>query len=243
MPETDRSPIVLLHDSLGSVAQWRDFPEMLAQACGRTVLAYDRPGYGQSTPRKRRLGPDLFDEEAQIVFPAVRRGLDLHTCVLFGHSIGGPMALTIAAMHPGLCEAVISESGQAFVDPMTLEGVRRGHAAFDDAERFEKLARYHGDKTRQVLDSWPAVWFDPAFQGWSLDACLARITCPVLAIHGDQDTYGSTAFPQRIRTGVAGPAGMSILGNCGHFPHRTHPRAVRERVARFLGCPHPAPPA
>ncbi len=234
VPHADRAPFVLLHDSLGSVAQWKDFPEALATISGRPVIAYDRLGYGKSGAREALLGAHLFREEADTYFPAVMQALGVRRCVPLGHSIGGPMALVLAATHPELCEAVVSMAGQAFVEPMTLQGIRRMHAALDDADEFPRLARYHGEKTRWVLDSWPAVWFAPGFASWSLDAYLPHVTCPVLAIHGDRDEYGSTAFPERIATGVAGHAEMLILDDCGHFPHRSRTQAVLDRVVQFL---------
>lgn len=227
-------PLVLLHDSLGSVAQWRGFPAALRDATGRTVWAWDRLGYGRSTPRTTGLGPDLFDAEAETFFPAIMAAIGSDTGVLLGHSIGAPMALTLAARHPRWCRAVVSVSGQAFVHPMTLAAVRRAHATFDAPERFARLARFHGERTRWVLDSWPTLWFDPAFRDWSLDPVLPHVACPVLVIHGGRDEYGPAAFPERIVESVAGPASLWMPNDGGHFPHVTHADAVLARVKAFL---------
>ncbi len=228
------APIVLLHDSLGSVEQWRDFPEALSHATRRSVIAYDRLGFGRSTQRIEPASPRFIDEEAEIYFPALRAGLALERAVLFGHSVGGGMALTIAALHPDAVAAVVSESAQAFVEGRTLEGIRAAQRAFADPAQFARLERWHGERARWVNAAWADNWLSPAFDGWSLDAVLPRVSCPVLAIHGDRDEFGSLAFPRRIAAGVAGPAELMLLDGCGHIPHRERRDEVLERVASFL---------
>jgi pimeloyl-ACP methyl ester carboxylesterase len=228
------APIVLLHDSLGSVDQWRDFPEALAQATRRTVIAYDRLGFGRSTPRLEPASPRFIDEEAEVYFPALCEGLGLDRVVLFGHSVGGGMALTIAARHPDACAAVISESAQAFVEERTREGIRAAQRAFADPAQFARLERWHGARAAWVNAAWADNWLSPAFDGWSLDAVLPRVTCPVLAIHGDRDEFGSLAFPRRIAERVSGRAERMLIEDCGHIPHRERRDEVLARVAVFL---------
>jgi pimeloyl-ACP methyl ester carboxylesterase len=207
----DPPPILLLHDSLGSVEQWREFPSALAQVTGRAVVAYDRLGFGHSTARTGRPSLDFIREEAEVCFPALRRALGMPRLVLFGHSVGGAMALVIAALHGEACVAVITEAAQAFVEPRTVAGIRSAKAEFDDPAQFARLARWHGEKARWVLDAWTETWLAPEFQSWSLDAYLGEVTCPVLAIHGDSDDYGSLEFPRRIVRGVAGRAELAVL--------------------------------
>ena len=228
-----RTPLILLHDSLGCVELWRDFPQQLAQRLQRPVLAYDRLGFGRSSRRTTIPGPDFIDEEAARDFPALRAALGIDRYVLFGHSVGGGMALAIAAADED-CLAVVSESAQAFVEPRTLDGIRQAQAAFADPVRFGKLERVHGDKARWVLDAWTGVWLSPAFADWNLDAQHAEIHCPVLAIHGDGDEYGSLSFPCTIADGVAGPSRMVALQGCGHVPHREQEAVVFEIVTEFL---------
>jgi len=228
------SPLLLLHDSLGSVAQWRAFPASLAAAANRRVIAYDRLGFGQSTARSDRPSIHFIDEEAEQVFPAVRRALGLERCALFGHSVGGSMALRIAASFPGYCEAVITESAQCFVEPRTLAGIRAAQTAFEDPEQLNRLAKWHGDRARWVLDAWVGVWLSTEFSSWSLDPWLGRVSCPVLALHGDQDSYGSEAFSRRIAGRVSGPSEMVLLEACGHVPHRERPEEIVRLAAAFL---------
>jgi pimeloyl-ACP methyl ester carboxylesterase len=229
-----RVPIVLLHDSLGSVDQWRDFPDALAAASGSPVLAYDRLGFGRSTARVERPSVDFISEEAVIFFPPMQRALGITRFSLFGHSVGGAMALAIAASQPAACEAVVTEAAQAFVEPRTLAAIRHAKAQFARPEQFQKIVRWHGERARWVLDAWTEVWLSHEFSSWSLDAVLAKVTCPVLAIHGDRDEYGSPEFPRRIAGTVAGHAQLAILTDCGHVPHREKKEEVLRLACSFL---------
>ena len=231
---SERPPIVLLHDSLGSVEQWRDFPAALARATNRPAIAYDRLGFGRSTPRLQRPSVDFVSEEAVRVFPPLRRALGITRFSLFGHSVGGAMALVIATLQEEACEAVVTESAQAFVEPRTLAGIQSAKEQFDDPRHFERLARWHGAKAQWVLDAWTEVWLSREFSSWSLDGHLGNIKCPVLAIHGDLDEYGSVEFPRRITSGVKGPSQLAILSRCGHVPHRERPEEVLPLTSAFL---------
>ena len=227
-------PVVLLHDSLGSVEQWRDFPAALAQRLRRPVLAYDRPGYGRSSPRHDAPSPDFIAEEAQVHFPALRRALGLDAFGLFGHSVGGAMAIVVAATHAEDCRFVITESAQAFVESRTLDGIRSAKRQFEDDAHFARLTKWHGERTRWVLEAWTEVWLHPAFADWSLDAWLPQVRCPVLAIHGDLDEYGSITFPERIVGGVRDRSQLAILEGCGHVPHRERPEQILQLVSEFV---------
>lgn len=228
------SPIILLHDSLGSVEQWRDFPSALAQATARHVVAYDRLGFGKSTPRIERPSVDFICEEAETFFPALCRTLGITRFVLFGHSVGGAMALVIAAIQSEACEAVVTEAAQAFVEPRTLTGIRAAKASFSNPEQFERIVRWHGERARWVLEGWAEIWLSPEFSSWSLDPYLGNVTCPVLAIQGDRDEYGSLAPPRRITSQVKGSSVMAILNDCGHVPHREKRVEVLRWVCDFL---------
>ena len=233
--EKDSPPIVLLHDSLGPVEQWRNFPDELAVRTARDVIAYDRLGYGRSSALLNIPTPFFIRAEAQKIFPSIVDALGLDRYILFGHSVGGAIALSIAAFDTPRCAAVITESAQAFVEERTLTGIRMAKEQFQDNERLEKLVRWHGDKAGWVLDAWTEVWDRPDFADWSLDEELTGVTCPVLAIHGDMDEFGSIAFPHRIVQGVKGPAEVAVLENCGHVPHRERTDEVLSLVSSFLG--------
>lgn len=234
MGHSDRPPIILLHDSLGSVDLWRDFPDALARVTTRHVIAYDRLGFGRSTQRIERPSADFISEEAETFFPAILPALGIPRFALFGHSVGGAMALVIAASQREGCEAVITESAQAFVEPRTLSGIRTAKAKFGDPEQLAKLAKWHGEKARWVLDAWTEVWLSPEFLSWNIDQHLGKVRCPVLAIHGDVDEYGSVEFPRRITSKARGPSELAILDHCGHVPHRERKAEVLRLTASFL---------
>jgi pimeloyl-ACP methyl ester carboxylesterase len=236
------APILLFHDSLGSVELWRDFPAALADATGRRVAAYDRLGFGRSDPHPGTLAPTFVRDEATEGVAPVRAALGLDRVVAFGHSVGGGMAVAAAAAMGDACEALVTVSAQSFVEDRTAEGIRAARAAFRDPARVERLARYHGDKARWVLDAWVDTWLAPGFATWTLDAELRAVRCPALVLHGDGDEYGSVRHPERIAAGVRGPARVVILDGVGHAPHRERPARVLDEVARFLAPDHTAPP-
>lgn len=229
------SPLVLLHDSLGSVALWRDFPSLLARALRRPVIAYDRLGFGQSSARHDPPSMRFIDEEAEIYFPAVRHALGFSTFSLFGHSVGGGMSIVIAATMPDVCQSLISESAQSFLEPHTLDGIRAAKVQFENPAYFARLTRFHGEKAQWVLDAWTETWMSPAFTDWNLDAYLSRVRCPTLVIHGDADEFGSVEFPRRIARGVQGMSQLEIIEGGGHVPHREQPARIVSLVAGFLG--------
>ncbi|NML16052.1 alpha/beta fold hydrolase [Azohydromonas caseinilytica] len=234
-PAHPASPIVLFHDSLGCVALWRDFPAALSAATARPVIAYDRLGFGQSDARSERPSLDFVAEETARYFPALREQLGLRKFIALGHSVGGGMAIHAAAEFAADCEALVTIAAQVFPEDRTLEGIRAARDQFQDPQQVERLARYHGDKTRWVLNAWIENWLHPGFASWSLAEVLPRVTCPVLAIHGELDEYGTTRHPELIGTLNGGPVRVEILPGTGHVPHRERPETVlglvRELVA------------
>jgi pimeloyl-ACP methyl ester carboxylesterase len=239
--DTDAT-IVLFHDSLGCVELWRDLPEQLAVATRRSVVAYDRLGFGRSDPHPGALSLTFIRDEAATAVPRLRKALGLGRIVPFGHSVGGGMAIATAARWPEACAAVVTESAQTFVEDRTRAGLRAARVDFERPGQLERLARYHGEKARWVLDAWIGTWLSPAFAGWCLDDDLRGVHCPTLALHGDHDEYGSVQHPERIASLTQGPSRAVILEGCGHVPHREQPTRVLDEVARFL-APDGGPPA
>lgn len=226
------APIILVHDSLGSVEQWRDFPAALAQGTQRNVIAYDRLGFGQSSPQTKTIPPSFIDQEASIYLPALTQALGLVSYVLFGHSVGGGMSIVTAAQPLSPCVAVITASAQAFVEELTLQGIQEAKDAFANPDYFARLERWHGERAQWVLDSWTETWKSPVFKDWSLEPYLGQVRCPVLALHGEQDEFGSRAFPERIAQGVV--SGRAVLLPYGHVMHREDPQAILALVQEFL---------
>jgi pimeloyl-ACP methyl ester carboxylesterase len=225
------TPILLFHDSLGCVDVWRDFPALLAAQAGRTVIAYDRLGFGRSTARRDQLGPGFVAAEAGVV-GALRTALGLDDLILLGHSVGGGMAIATAAAMPDAVRAVVTIAAQAFVEDRTLAGIREAQRTFAEPGQMERLARYHGDKAPWVLEAWTGTWLSPGFASWTLDTALDQVRCPVLALHGDRDEFGSPRHPARIAGGANRRAVM--LADCGHVPQRERPDDVLALVGEFL---------
>jgi pimeloyl-ACP methyl ester carboxylesterase len=208
------------------------FPAALSQALGHPVVAYDRLGFGKSDPHPGRLGTDFVRAEAHAGLGPVRAALGIGRMIVFGHSVGGGMSVGAAAAFPGTVAAVVTESAQAFVEDRTTAGIREAKAGFQAPGQMDRLAKYHGDKAQWVLDAWTKSWLSPEFASWTLDDDLRRVRCPLLALHGDRDEYGSRLHPKRI-AGLAGGA-FAILEDCGHVPHREMPERVLQAVGAFV---------
>lgn len=230
-PFTERAPIVLIHDSLGCVALWRDFPERLRQATSRTVVAYDRLGFGQSTARRDRLKPSFIRNEGKCSIPSLCDDLGIGQVVLCGHSVGGGMAIEAAAFMRDRCEALVAIAAQAFVEDRTIAGIEKAQITFQSQREIDRLAKYHGTRAGWAVEAWTRTWLSPEFRNWSLDEALTKVNAPIIAIHGDNDEYGSLAHPERItrKGGV-----LKVIEGAGHLPHRENPDEVVAHIAQFL---------
>lgn len=229
-----RAPVVLLHDSLGSVELWRGFPEALCAVTGRQVVAYDRLGFGQSDAHPAALALDFIATEADTGFAAVRRRLGIERFVLFGHSVGGGMAVHCAARFGDACVALITESAQSFVEDRTVEGIAEARELFKDPSQVERLKRYHGEKAQWVLDAWINSWLHPAFANWSLAPVLPDVKCPALVIHGADDEYGSPRHPALIAELSGGPVQLAVMPDTRHVPHREKEQEVIALLEVFM---------
>ncbi|WP_159876351.1 alpha/beta fold hydrolase [Aquitalea denitrificans] len=235
-------PILLLHDSLGCVALWRDFPALLAEQTGHPVIAYDRLGFGQSDARDDRLELDFIATEAVEYFPLLQAHFGFARCIVMGHSVGGGMAVYCAAMHPDSCAALITESAQAFVEDRTRSGIALARTQFRQPDAMQRLARYHGDKAKWVVDAWTETWLAPDFADWSLAAVLPQVRCPTLVIHGTEDEYGTKRHPQQIAAGVQARAELHLMPGIRHVPHREQDVTVARMIRHFLRHPSPGNP-
>jgi pimeloyl-ACP methyl ester carboxylesterase len=228
------APIVLFHDSLGCVELWRDFPVALASATGRAVIAYDRLGFGRSSPHPGDWSTNFIRDEADHVFPLLRAALGIQDFIAFGYSVGGDMAACCAALNPESCKALITQSAPAFVDAGMLQGLRDAQQAFGQPGQLERLTKYHGNKASWALSAWLDTWLSEDFAQWRIEQVAPGLRCPLLVIHGDQDEYGSLAHPRHIVTLTSGPSELVIIQGCHHVPHREHPEIVLAAVLRFL---------
>jgi len=227
-------PVVLLHESLGCVDIWKEFPRLLCERTGRTIIAYDRLGFGRSTRRTDLPSSRVVNEEGEVHLPAVLDALGIEQCSLFGHSIGGEIAIVCAAHLAERCESVISESAQAFVEDRTRQALLRAKVDYQDPGKLRRLTRYHGEKANWVLSAWLDVWLSEAMAQWSLAPELPKVRCPILAIHGDRDEFGSLRFPRMIRELSGGPTEVQIIPDCGHVPHREKRALILQLAEEFL---------
>jgi pimeloyl-ACP methyl ester carboxylesterase len=227
--------LVFLHEGLGSIRQWRDFPLQVVKATGCRALLYSRYGYGQSEVlAEPRVGVDFMHREALEALPELVEKLAIERPVLVGHSDGASIAL----IHAGAGHAVRALALMAphvFVEPICVESIRKASAAFDSTDLAQRLGKYHRDPHR-TFHLWADVWLDPEFLKWNIEATLRAISCPVLAIQGEDDEYGTPAQLEAVRRGVRGPCALVKLAACGHAPFRDQPRATLDALTKFVAA-------
>jgi pimeloyl-ACP methyl ester carboxylesterase len=226
-------PFVLLHEGLGSVGLWRDFPAALRAASGRRVLAFSRFGHGRSDPPARRRTPAFFHEEALEVLPEALEQLDATDPLLVGHSDGGSIALIHAGRHPVAGIALLAP--HVIVEEVTVAAIREARAAFEGGVLRERMARHHDDPDAAFC-GWCDVWLDPAFRTWSLEEDAARVSCTTLLIQGAEDPYGTLEQLDRIEARVRGPVRRLVVPG-GHSPHLDARDAVLDALVRWAGDP------
>jgi pimeloyl-ACP methyl ester carboxylesterase len=246
------APLVFLHEGLGSVAMWRDWPARLCAAAGRAGWVYSRQGYGQSSPvadvrgaprqqpdgsRAGRLLPDYMHREALQVLPRLLARLGVRQPVLVGHSDGATIALLHAARHP--VAACVVMAPHLMVEDIALRAIVQARQAFEAGELRARLARHHDD-VDVAFWQWNDVWLSPAFRAFDIRAEVQAIGAPLLAIQGLQDAYGTLAQLHELQRAVP-HARLLELPDCGHSPHRDQPEAVTAAIARWLAEAPPSP--
>ncbi len=224
--------IVFLHEGLGSVSLWRDFPDRVADATGAGVLVYSRHGYGQSSLLVESRKADYMHREAQVVLPELLKRKNIRKPILFGHSDGASIALIHGGCgHP--VAGLILEAPHVFVEEISLRGVAAAANTFRTTDLPAKLARHHRDAGKTFW-GWHDIWANTAFRDWNIESFLPTIDCPTLLIQGTQDDYGSIAQIEAIGRNVNGRTENLLLADCGHSPHRDQTHAVLERVVGFI---------
>jgi pimeloyl-ACP methyl ester carboxylesterase len=229
------APVVFLHEGLGSVAMWRDWPAQLCSRTGRAGIVYSRRGYGGSAPvpdvrGTGRLPPDYMHREAWDVLPALLEALGVTSPVLLGHSDGGSIALLHASRFP--VTACVVMAPHVMVEEISLRSIEQAKRSYENAGLRERLAAYHED-VDSAFWQWNDAWLNPAFRAFDIRADCRRITAPVLALQGLDDPYGTLRQIEEIAP-TRGSFEMETLPACGHSPHRDQPGPVTERIAAFL---------
>jgi pimeloyl-ACP methyl ester carboxylesterase len=226
--------LIFLHEGLGSIRQWRDFPAKVAAATGCRALLYDRYGYGQSdTLEEARRGVRFMHDEALLSLPELRKKLGLDDAVLIGHSDGASIALIHAgAGHQARGVAVMAP--HVFIEPICVSSIEKVTAQFESSDLPVRLGKYHRD-ARKTFYGWADVWTEEGFKTWDIrQEYLRNIRAPVLAIQGCGDDYGTMAQLDQIARHVAGPCELLKLEDCGHAPFRDQPEKTLAAVARFI---------
>lgn len=233
------APVILfLHEGLGSRSMWRDFPTRLCQAAGCRGLVYSRPAYGKSTPRpaSEAWGLDFMHRQAQEVLPAFLGAIHLDPTRtplwLFGHSDGGSITLLYAAAFPQALAGAIVMAPHIMVEDLTIENIVNARTAYLETDLPKKLGRYHDDPD-SAFWGWNDIWLHPPFKHWSIEAELAPIRCPLLAIQGVDDEYGTLEQIHGIARRLP-QTELLELPNCGHSPHRDQPEALIAAVTAFI---------
>jgi pimeloyl-ACP methyl ester carboxylesterase len=230
----ERPVLVFLHEGLGCIEVWRDFPAVVAGATGCNGLIYDRWGHGKSDPLELPRPLHYVHDEALASLPAVLQQCKVDNAILIGHSDGGSIALIFAAEYPELVRGMITEAAHVFVEEVTLEGIRKAVATYETTNLKEKLSRYHGDNTELIFRGWCDTWLSPEFKKWNIEEYLPKIKCPTLVVQGKDDEYGSKAQVEAIVSQVSGPSTPLLVPNCAHIPHHQARDVVARRVTQFI---------
>jgi pimeloyl-ACP methyl ester carboxylesterase len=226
--------LVFLHDSLGCITTWREFPKELSASLGLDSVVYDRQGYGRSQamgPEPR--GLDYMHREADVL-TALLEQLGIEQAILFGHSDGGTIALLAAARHPQRIAAVITEGAHVFVEEVTLQGIELARQLYATTDLPARLQRHHGERTEALVQAWIATWSAPFFRGWDITEDIAPVRCPALVLQGVDDEYGTVAQVQAIAASVSGPVQVHMIPGAAHSPHKEAPEVVLDLVVRFV---------
>ncbi len=226
--------MVFLHEGLGSVALWKDFPDQLCRQLNMRGLVYSRPGYGRSTPREKNehWDTDFMHRQAFEVLPALLSTLGISDPWLFGHSDGGSISLLYASRYSGRCAGVIVVAPHIMVEDISITSIQIARDAYLHQGLRERLVRYHDD-VDSAFFGWNDVWLSPAFRSWSIEAELENIRCPLLAIQGEDDEYGTMEQVYGIQR-VLPDAIVVPVADCGHSPHRDQPQLLSDAVAQFV---------
>ncbi len=222
---------MLLHEGLGSVALWRDFPRAVRDGTGRRVVAFSRYGHGASDPPPKARTPRFMHEEALEVLPELRQRLKLTNPILLGHSDGASIALIHAANHP--VRAVIAIAPHVFVEDVAIAEITRAKDVYENRGLRERMKRYHAD-VDAAFYGWNGVWLDPAFRSWDLRPELQRIEAPILLIQGIDDQYGTLAQLDAIETAATAPTRRVEIPGAQHQPHLERPAETLKAVTEFV---------
>jgi pimeloyl-ACP methyl ester carboxylesterase len=228
-----RPTLVFLHEGLGSVALWRDFPGKVARPMGTPALVYSRFGYGQSDGLEGKRTPRFMHEEALDVLPRLLDQLGIAHPLLVGHSDGASIALIHAAMAGRPVAGLVCLAPHVFVEPVCVESIAKIREVYLTTDLRQRLAKYHA-RVDDAFLGWADIWLEPEFVDWSIEDLIGRIEAPMLLVQGRDDEYGTLAQLDCIEARANVPTSRLVLDNCGHSPHRDQEAAVTEAIDAFV---------
>lgn len=232
--------IVLLHEGLGCVSMWREWPDALVRATGMPVFAYSRAGYGGSDPVALPRPLDYMQHEGRVVLPQVLAQVGITEAVLVGHSDGGSIALVFAGQGDPRARGLVALAPHVVCEDLSVRSIALARDAYRNGDLRERLRRHHGDNVDGAFWGWNGAWLDPGFRAWTIEPYLPGVTCPLALVQGEDDEYGTLAQLDRIEAGVPGPCTRHVLEACGHAPHRDRPEATTAVVRAMVGQCFPA---
>lgn len=231
----DQPVLVFLHEALGHIRMWKDFPERLALATGLDVMVYERLGYGESSPITLPRADDYLVPEGEQRLGEVLEAAGIDKAILVGHSDGGTIALIGAASLPDKVVAIITEAAHVYADELTLKGIREAAEVYKTTNLGERLARYHGDRTDLLFRAWTETWLrESCHQNMDFQCWLPDIRCPALIMQGKQDQYGVPEQVADICKGIGEQAEACFVDGCAHIPHLEATEAVLELMSGFI---------
>jgi pimeloyl-ACP methyl ester carboxylesterase len=233
-PPPERAPtLVFLHEGLGSASLWKDFPDRLAGRTGCGALVYSRAGYGKSDPVPLPRPVRFMHDEAETLSKVLARA-GVRDSILIGHSDGASIALIYSGgRHAGL-RGLILEAPHVFAEPQGLESIAQIRVIYETDDLREHLARHHGANVDIAFRGWNDVWLDPEFRAWNIEEYLPSIAAPILILQGDDDEYGTWRQVEAIQRQSGGPVKAIEIRDCGHSPHREHPKRTLRNMAAFV---------
>ncbi len=230
----DAPTLVFLHEGLGCVAMWKDFPARVAESTGCGALIYSRAGYGASDTAPLPRSARFMHDEALQTLPLVLEAMEIREAILVGHSDGGSIALIYAgSKNDGRIRALVLEAPHIFVEDITINSIAAAGQDYETGDLKHRLARYHKN-VDNAFWGWNRVWLDPEFRSWNIEEYLPKVRVPVLVIQGERDNFGTLRQVESIERGCPGPVQKLILPDCGHSPHRDQPQRVLQTITSFL---------
>jgi pimeloyl-ACP methyl ester carboxylesterase len=227
-----RPALVFLHEGLGSVALWKQFPQQVAESAGCTALVYSRYGYGKSDTLQAPRSVDYMHREALDVLPEVLDRLGIDNPILVGHSDGASIALIHAGSGIRPVRGIVALAPHVFVEDITVKSIAEAGETFRTTDLPERLDRYHDD-VASAFRGWNDIWLHPDFRRWNIEEFLPGIRCPVLVIQGEDDQYGSAAQVEAIARQASGTVEILMLADCAHSPHQAQKDATLEAIVNF----------